>query len=192
MENLRQLLRQECDYVLSDSTLDEFLGAATLKRLHRSEILVEVGAVADSMYIVKEGILRLTDMNGNRERTFAFGLPGTVFVSKHSFVRQLPSYYQIEACCDSVVLCIPRRAYDSLIASNHDFTRWMLVMSQTELFYQEYKNSSVNNGSAAERFESLLRLRPEIPMNVSGRTVASYLGISPEYYCRLKKRFLKH
>ena len=182
MENLRQLLRQECEYVPSDSTLDEFLGAATLKHLHRSEILVHVGEVADSMYIVKEGILRLTDMNGDRERTFAFGLPGTVFVSKYSFVRQLPSYYQVEACCDSVVLCVPRRAYDSLIESNHDFTRWMLVLSQTELFYQEYKNSSVNNGSAAERFEALLRLRPEIPMNVSGRTVASYLDISPEYY----------
>lgn len=67
------------------------------------------------MYIVKEGILRLTDMNGDRERTFAFGLPGTVFVSKYSFVRQLPSYYQVEACCDSVVLCVPRRAYDSLV-----------------------------------------------------------------------------
>lgn len=190
MQKLKELLKQECDYCPSDTTLNAFLNEASRVNLRGSEILIHCGETDSGLFIVKEGILRFADMNGDKERTFAFALPGTVFMSKHSFVRQMPSDYQVEACCESVVLRVPRTAYDKLVATNHDFTRWMLSLSQIELFFQEYKNSSVNNGSAGERFDSLLRLRPEIIANVPSKVIASYLGITPEYFCRLKKRKL--
>ena len=65
----------------------------------------------------------------------------------------------------------------------------MLSYVQEELFFQEYKNARIYNGSAAERFKSLLCLRPELLRDVPQRILASYLGITPEYFSRLKRRF---
>ncbi len=76
--------------------------------------------------------------------------------------------------------------------NSHRFAIWMFHLVMEELFYQEKKNSSVANGLAKERFEALYRYRPEIIDKVQQKDIASYLGISPEYLCRLKSKIKKH
>lgn len=188
---LRELLKRECGYVPSDSTLDLFLDRSEEIELDAGAILVNAGDTDSNMYVVAKGIVRFADMNGEKERTFAFATPGTVFMSKHSFVHNLPSYYQVEACSRSVLLRIKRNKYEELIQSNHDFALWMLNLAHEELFYQEIKNSRVNNGSAKERFYAIVKNRPEIIECVQQKIIASYLNISPEYLSRLRAKLKK-
>lgn len=188
MADLKELLKKECAYVPADDTVDEFLHSTQEIRLTAGDILIDAGKVDRDMYIVADGVVRLCDMNGVHERTFGFGIAGTIVYSKHSFVKGIPSYYQGEACCDTTVLRITRQRYNDLVDSNPDFAKWMLAIAQEELFYQEYKNSTVNNGTAKERLLALKGERPEIIYKVSQKILASYLGISPEYLCRLRKK----
>ncbi len=187
MNRLKELLKQECGYVPQDATLDRFLALATTVNLAQDEVLIHPGQNDSNVYVVKEGIIRFADMNGEKERTFAFAMPGTVFMSKHSFVKHLPSYYLIDACCPSTLLAVKCDDFNSLVLDCPDFAVWSLHMAWEELFYQEYKNMKVNNGTAKERYMSLLEKRPEIIGKVYQKTIASYLGISPEYLCRLRK-----
>lgn len=106
MEELKQLLNKECDRTLSSEQWDEVFALAEVIHLKKGQPLILPGEVKPDIYIVKEGIMRGIDFNGDRERTFCFGLPGTIFNSRFSFYRGLPSYYQIEACTPSVVLRI--------------------------------------------------------------------------------------
>lgn len=186
---IKRQLNMECDYKLSEEVLDRFLGAATEVALNNRGILIHAGKVETDIFIVKEGIIRFVDMDGDKERTFAFGLPGTMFMSRHSFVKGLPSYFQVEACCPSVILKISKQYFWSLIESSQEFALWVLHISFEELFYQEYKNT-VFNGDARERYVSLLKSRPEIIKYVPQKMIASYLGITPQYLSRLRREIL--
>lgn len=187
MEHLKELLRKESTFIPSDELLDKLLKLGHIIKVASGTVLTEAGEIDTNLYIVKRGVVRLSDYNGNRDRTFAFGMPGTLFYNKHSFVKDLPSYYQIDLWGDCEIVCISRDDIFKLINENHEAAIWMLRMSMEELFFQEYKNSGVYNGNANERFLALIRQRPELINCVPQKILASYLDISPEYFSRLKK-----
>lgn len=190
MKELKTLLKNECDMKIEDDVLDLFLSRAESVTVAPLKCFVEAGTYSPYMWIVKSGIIRVVDMNGDKERTIAFGLPGTVFTLKHSFVKGLPSYYELWSCCESELLRVSRKDFDDLMRASHRFAVWMFHLMMEELFYQEKKNSSVANGPAKDRFEALYRHRPEIIEKVQQKDIASYLGISPEYLCRLKRKLI--
>lgn len=188
MKELKALLKNECDMKIEDVVLDLFLSRAESVTIAPLKCFVEAGTYSPYMWIIKRGIVRVVDMNGDKERTIAFGLPGTVFTLKHSFVKGLPSYYELWTCCECELLRVSRKDFDTLMHESHKFAIWMFHLMMEELFYQEKKNSSVANGPAKDRFEALYRHRPEIIEKVQQKDIASYLGISPEYLCRLKRK----
>lgn len=191
MEKLKELLNRECDRTMSSEEWDSLFELAEHVVLKKGEVLISPGEIKPDVYIVKEGILRGVDFNGDQERTFCFGLPGTIFNSRFSFYKRLPSYYQIEACCRSVVLQIPHDDYIELTDRSHAFAVWALHYAWYEQFLEEDRESTVHNGNAKQRYIHMLKTRPAIVKGVSQRILASYLGITPEYLCRVKAEILK-
>ena len=169
-ESLKPLLKNELGYL--PENIDLFLEKGKLRSYSRGEIIIECGTCCTDVFILKSGILRFVDMNGDRERTFAFALPGTIFFSKHSFVMHMPSYYQVEACCDCELLVISHTDFWEAANQSHDLAIWLLKYAHGELFYQEYKHAAVHYGSAAERYKKMLTDRPEIIQNVAQKTIA--------------------
>ena len=191
MERLKELLNKECDRVLSSEEWDALFALASVVTLKKGEVLISPAAVKLAGHTVKEGILRGVDFNGDHERTFCFGLPGTIFNSRFSFYKKLPSYYQIEACCPSVILRIPREDYIALTDSNHAFAVWALHYAWYEQYLEEDRESTVHNGNAKQRYLHMLKTRPAIVKGVSQCVLASYLGVTPEYLCRVKASILR-
>lgn len=190
-DRLKLLLKDELGYLPSDTGLDELFSRGEMLRLSRGDVVITEGVKCPDVYIIQDGIVRFADINGDKERTFAFGLPGTMFSSKHSFAMNLPSFYRAEACCDSVLMHIRREDFWDIVPRHHELTIWMLRYAYGELFYHEYRNAVVHKGSAAERYRSMLGDRPEIIKKVPQKIIASYLGVTPEYLSKLKNAFLK-
>lgn len=192
MEELKRLLNMECDRTMSSEEWDDVLSLAAEIHLKKGEVIINPGEVKPDVYIVKEGIIRGVNYMNSREKTFCFGLPGTIFNSRFSFYKDLPSYLQIEACCRSVVLQIKRSDYISLTDRSHAFAVWALHYAWSEQFLEENRDLTIYNGSARERYMHLLRTKPAIVKGVSQRIIASYLDISPEHLSRIKADLLRH
>lgn len=190
-ERLKGLLKNELGYLPTGNAIDLLIDLGTPVRYDRGDVIIGVGQNMPDIFIVNSGIVRFVDMNGDRERTFGFALAGTVFMSKHSFVMNLPSYYQVEACCESEMLVIKREAFRKAINESKELALWMLDYAYGELFYQEHKNKAIHNGTAAERYKSIYDDRPEILEKVPQKIIASYLGVTPEYLSKLKRDSLK-
>lgn len=188
METLRKLLNAECDYRMKDETMDRFLGSMTELELKKGQPLIDYNKLDNNIYVIKEGIIRTAYWDGFNERTFAFALPGTVLIDYYSFCKSIHAFSKLEACCESVVMKVSKAQFVELAARSHDFAQWMMYMSLEELFFHERKREIVN-GDARERFEALLSNRPDIIKNVSSRILASYIGITPVYLCKLKRDF---
>lgn len=192
MDTLKERLKHECDMMPSDEVLGSFISIGRERHYAEEETVIGVGEVNPSVYIVKEGLLRMVDMNGGRERVVAFGLEGTVYASKHSFVKLQPSYYEVIACCETVLIEIRHDRMYEWLNSNHEGAIWFLRLMLEELYFLEYNNATVHNGTGIERFRSLIKTRPEIIGRVRQKHIASYLGISPEYLCRIRQKMRKN
>lgn len=191
IEDIKLLIKNELGYLPKGKGIDELLEMAREESYTRGQAIIQEGRKCPDIYIVIRGIVRFADMDGERERTFAFALPGSIVMSKHSFVMDLPSYYRLEACCDTDVLVIDRDDFWKLVERDHEMALWMLKYAYGECFYQEYKNASVHNGTAADRYRRMLADRPEITDRVPQKMVASYLGVTPEYLSKLKRDYFK-
>lgn len=190
IRNLLLLLKEEVGFLPSGPRLESLLLNAEWLKTGARHVLIEMGKVCPDIFIVYDGIIRIWDFDGEKERTFGFGLPGTIFESKHSFVMHGPSYYQAETCCTSIILRIPEKDFWDSIAADHSFAIFMLNNAYGELYSHEFKESTINNGTARERFEAMFKYRPAILEKVPQKIIASYLGITSEYFSMLKRRYL--
>jgi CRP-like cAMP-binding protein len=189
METFRMLLFAENDYRMKDETMDMFFEAMSEIKLKAREPLIDYGAFDSNIYVIRSGIIRIAYFNGFREVTHAFGTPGTMTISYFAYFMDEPSFFKFEACCDSVVMKITKVRFLELIRQSHDFAQWVTSMLTGQLWAYE-KKLQIVNGNAKERFEALVNDdRPEIMKNVSSKIIASYIGVTPIYLCKLKRDF---
>lgn len=182
---LKQLLRQECNYQCSEEVIDRLLDQGVVRSYSRGEAVIHAGDVDCDIYIIIDGITRHWYWNGEREKTEAFSSAGTLLISYHSYYLGKGSFYSIEACCPTKILCIKKSVFDELIASSHDFARWCLSMAQCQIFFFEMKNRVIS-GTAKERYISFLKNRPDILNLVQLKVIASYLDVTPQYLSKLR------
>ena len=187
---LIEQLARESNYRLDDGIMELFLDSMTERRLRPKEVLIEFDTHNDQIYILTEGIMRSVYFDGVKERTLAFALPGTMSMSLHSYYMNRPVFLQHEACCEAAVLCSTKQNFDRFISLYPEFAQWVLNMAYCQLYFYEMK-LCVIKGDARERFRSLIQNRPEILEKVPLNAIASYLGITPSYLSRLKKK-LRH
>lgn len=184
--NFKKLLKEESPCPISDELIDSLLNKAKEVKFASGDVLIPYNSLDYNVYFLESGILRFAYLDGDNERTYAFAAPGTMFMSMHSFCAGRPSFIQIEACGEVNVVKITKMDFDKLVDQSHEFTKWMLTLSNMQLWANEMK-LSVINGTAKEKFISLLENRPEIMEKVPLKIIASYLGITPEYLSSLKR-----
>jgi CRP-like cAMP-binding protein len=188
METLKKLLSDECDYTMPDQTMDSFMGLMTELHLKDKEPLIEYGTFDGNIYVVKSGIIRFAYFAESRENTFAFATPGTLMINYNSYYMNQPSSFRLESCGRSVVMKVQKSDFDSLLRRSSEFTYWMLRQTMEQQWWLERK-STVVAGTAVERFEALMKNRPEIVQKVSSKDIASYIGITPQSLSRIKRQF---
>lgn len=185
-ERLAAALNAECTLKMPDELVGEFIGAGIPVVCAKGERVISEGDTDDNLYIIEKGIMRCWYNDGKKEVTQAFGLPGTIELSFHSYYDGQPSPVNFEACCPSRLLKVARADFDALVERSHLFARWCLRVAQCQLFHYEIRRRVIK-GDAYERYKALVRHRPEIIRNVPLKVIASYLGITPEYLSALRK-----
>lgn len=186
MDNeLKKLLYDEYRYKMPDELLDSFIEAMTEVCLKNKEVLVPYGKFDSNVYVQKSGITRFCYFDGENEKTYGFATPGTVMISYHSHFMRRPSFFQLESCGESVVMKIPKKKFDEMVAGSHEFAQWVLTIHLQQLYFNEFRYQVVN-GTVKERYLSLIENRPEIVACVPLKDIASYLGCTPNYLSSLK------
>jgi CRP-like cAMP-binding protein len=180
-------MNSESLYKLPGPLLDTLLASSTEITVKPRHPLIDYGRMDDNVYILKEGIVRYSWFDGTNERTYGFAMPGTMMISYHCYYMRRPSFFRLEACRrEMVALRLSKKDLDALIDAHPEVAKWMLNLSLGQLHINEVK-MSVINGTARERFEAMIKNRPDIMSEVSMRAIASYLGVTPAYLSRLKK-----
>lgn len=187
-ERISALIEGESTYPVSPGLIERFINCGTLHKYSKGELITRAGEVYTDVGIVVEGITRIWRPDGNTQKTDYFGMPGTLCMSIHGFIYNLPAVANREACCDSTLLIVNRDDYNKLVDDNHGFALWSLGNAYFQLYGFEMKQQS-NTGAASDRYDFLRRNRPDILHRVPLKVIASYLGITPQYLSRLRRKY---
>lgn len=151
-------------------------------------ILLEEGIVADKLYLIRNGCLRLFFYNEGKDITFQFFFEGDFVASFDSLHKRTPSLFYLESIEPTELTAIKRDDFYTLI--NNDFSlRKLYEEKLIDRFhtYQQLFLSRIKN-TPQQRYEELLKEYPNIIKRVPQHYIASYLGITPVSLSRIRNR----
>lgn len=150
--------------------------------------LLEEGKIADRLYLIKKGCLRLFFCNEGKDITFQFFFEGDFVASFDSLYKRQPSLFSLESIEPTEGLAVKREDFFSLV-EQHPALRIMYEEKLIDRFraYQQLFLSRIKN-TPQQRYEELLKEHPHIIQRVPQHYIASYLGITPVSLSRIRNR----
>lgn len=174
---------------MSDAALAAAFPSVVARSLARGGVFLHVGDRATEVAVVARGFLReLFLFPDGTERTKAFVFEGAGTGSMADLMRGGPSLATIVAEEPSRILCWPYASYTALRARSPEWERAHHALIE-DLFRAKARREYELLGLDAEgRYAALLARMPHIEGRVSGKHLASYLGITPVHLSRLRRR----
>ena len=147
-------------------------------------ILLEEGKVAEKLYLIRKGCLRLFFYNEGKDITFQFFFEGDFVASFDSLYKRTPSLFYLESIEPTELTVIRRENFYNLINNDLLFEEKLIdrFHAYQQLFLSRIKNTP------QQRYEELLKEYPDIIQRVPQHYIASYLGITPVSLSRIRNR----
>lgn len=200
IEKLIAILKKEVSPIPPDESLRRFINCGTVKFYRCGTPIIETGQVDDNLYLIVEGIYRLTWLEGQKVSSAGFGAAGSLFLSPKGFYVREQSFFSFETSTDCKIMSWKKSTVMKLIDEDHELCKWFFTYAVAQFYATETKMSTLS-GSARERYEQLasrapdqwrhIHNRPDLVKEVSSKDLASYLGITPSYLSKIRKESLK-
>ncbi|GAO43615.1 Crp/Fnr family transcriptional regulator [Flavihumibacter petaseus] len=151
------------------------------------QILTRVGEYEQHVYFVQRGLVRKFFYRNNEEVTVQLALEGELASSSVSFLSGVLSDFVLETLEPSTLAFITKSSLETLFAYSHNFEKMGRLITLQWLLYKEEWDISRLVKSPRERFQMILRDRPELLNRVPQKYIASLLDMKPETFSRFKK-----
>jgi CRP-like cAMP-binding protein len=160
------------------------------KRLKKKEFLLRQGEVSRFETFVTRGCLRAYYVNDKGEEHIAqFAVEDWWIGDMYSFLTETPSTLHIEALEPCELLQIDRPGLEDLYLKLPKLERFFRIIIQNAFIASQNRVLSSMSKTADERYQDFIRKYPNIEQRVSQYQVAAYLGVTPEFLSRIRKKF---
>jgi CRP-like cAMP-binding protein len=174
---------------MDDGLLGKLVESVDVRERPRGTLLVRQGDVASDCYFVLQGCLRMffQDEEGN-ERTVEFFTEQQSVVIYESYTHGRPSPYSLE-CSEPCLLLAGDLKDEYSTYERFPIIRDLIRATLENRIAEGQENyGSFKASSPEQRYLQLLERRPGLAGRVPQHQLASYLGITPESFSRLKHR----
>lgn len=186
LENINShvsLTKKECDY---------FLSKTSTKKIKAKTILLSAGEIANCTYFVNSGIIRSFNINDNiMEHVLHFACEGWWIGDMYSYISEKPGNLFIEVIEDAEVVIITKENHQILYEEIPKLERFFRILAENSLVAHQERLMDNLSLTAEERFEKFCSKYPTLIQKVPQKQIASYIGVTPEFFSKMKARLLK-
>ncbi len=177
---------------ISDENLEKFSNAFTLQKVVKKEFLLKEGEICQFEGFVTGGCFKVfhSDQNGT-EHTLYFAIEDWWVADVDSFTNSKPSQLNIQALENSEVLLISKQNKEKLYQEIPEIEKLFRIMSQKNLVALQRRMIDNLSKTAEQRYLDFLAKYPKITQRLSNIQIAAYLGVSPEFVSKIRRKITK-
>ncbi len=168
---------------------DFFISILIPLKLKQGEFAEKAGDITHNFIHVNSGCLMtyFTDKEGS-DQVIQFSTAGWWTGDLHSLTTQQPSIYSTRALADSDILLLPKIRMEELMERFPVFERYFRIMFQNSLVTHQNRIIEAFAFTAEDRYENFQKKYPQLEQFVPLKYIASYLGITPEFLSKIRRR----
>ncbi len=169
-----------------------FLSKIEYKNVKAKSVLLSPGEIANCTYFVNSGILRSFTINDNIiEHVLHFACQGWWIGDMYSYISQKPGNLFIEVLEDAELAIISKENHEELFLQIPKLERFFRILVENSLVSHQERLMDNLSLTAEERFEKFCKKYPTLIQSVSQKQIASYIGVTPEFFSKMKSRILR-
>lgn len=158
-------------------------------RIKQGEFVEMAGKVTANFIYVNSGCLMsyFTDSSGT-DHVIQFALSGWWTGDLHSFTKEEPSIYSTRALADSEVFYLPKGDMETLLQKFPKLERYFRILFQNSIVSHQHRLIQNLSVTADQRYENFSKRYPSLEQYVPLKYIASYLGITPEFLSKIRRK----
>ena len=180
----REIARRYCR--LEPSSIDVLAELLEPLKYLRGEVILSEGEECTCMYYVERGMVRQYYYKNGKDVTEHFSFEGRIVMCIESLLKHVPSQIIIEALETTHLYALPRKKLLEAIDSCPELGILYRKILEHALISSQHHADSRRFENAQERYERLLREKPEIILRAPMIHVASFLQMTPETLSRVR------
>lgn len=172
-----------------EQQLATVLAHFTLVRVKRNQLLVRQGDVCRWCYFVAKGCVQVFTYDSQGEESTRDLIVDNNWVTElFSFGNQLPANENLRAVEPGYLLAISYDSFQKMVQTVPPFEQIYRQIIEQSYVNSVFRLNSFVAMNALERIQWMQEYQPKLVSRLSSKLIASYLGISPETYSRLKAK----
>jgi CRP-like cAMP-binding protein len=177
---------------LSDKDKELILSKIEIQQYKAKSVLLNAGEICRHSYFVNSGIVRSFNINDNIvEHVLQFACEGWWIGDMYSLLSQKPGNLFIEVNEDAEVAMLSKENQEILYQEIPKLERFFRILTENSLVAHQERLMDNLSLSAEERFEKFCSKYPTLIQKVPQKQVASYIGVTPEFFSKMKAKMLK-
>ncbi|HSN49423.1 MAG TPA: Crp/Fnr family transcriptional regulator [Flavobacterium sp.] len=169
-----------------------FLSKTETRHYKAKTILLNAGQVCKNSYFVNSGVLRSFNINDNIvEHVMNFACQGWWISDMYSLISQKKGNLFIEVIEDAEVVLLSKENQEQLYLDIPKLERFFRILTENALVANQQRIMDNLSLSAEERFEKFSKKYPSLMQQVPQKQIASFIGVTPEFFSKMKARLLK-
>ncbi|MBL0013795.1 MAG: Crp/Fnr family transcriptional regulator [Flavobacterium sp.] len=177
---------------LSSDEEQRLLSRLETKKFKAKSIILNAGEVCKYSYFVNSGFLRSFTINDHIvEHVLSFACEGWWIGDMYSLLSQKPGNLFVEVLEDAEVVLLSKENQEILYQEIPKLERFFRILTENSLVANQERLMDNLSLSAEERFEKFCKKYPTLIQKVPQKQIASYIGVTPEFFSKMKSRLLK-
>ncbi|MEM6895426.1 MAG: Crp/Fnr family transcriptional regulator [Bacteroidota bacterium] len=178
---------------VSDEFLSELQSNCKLVKLKKNDVLVKYGGIYRKAFFIKKGSFKsslLTPDGSSKTTWFYFDELFTIIPIRDSFLSGKPTKYEITALEESEVLEIEMSAVNVWLKKFPEFGEFFRLDMINDFIMGEEIRTHLLCYSKKDFLQYLHKHFPVIVLRTPSRALADFIGVTPEWYSKLKRKLV--
>ena len=180
----------------SEAEISTIIANTQVESFKKGTVVLEEGKVSNKCFLVIKGLvikgcLRQYRMVDGEEKTTGFFTEGQPAILYSSYLNRLPSEYSLSCVEDSILTTGTREQEQNFSNESPKLEHLVQILMPQDYARREDHVALLNFHKPEERYKLLMKTQPSLLNRVPLHQIASYIGVTPESFSRIRKRVMK-